>query len=886
MQRKMFAKKLIGAVLSAVFILALVPGTVPAFAQDGEFVAVSAGSGHTMAIKADGSLWTWGWNWDGQLGDGTQTEYNYYLQDDTKNNDKLTPVKIMDGVASVSAGGVHSMAIKTDGSLWAWGEGPLGDGTSVNRISPVKIMDGAASVSAGTLYTMAIKKDGSLWAWGNNLNGQLGDGTTENRLSPVKIMDGVAFVSAGDTHTMAIKTDGTLWAWGSNYWGELGDGAHSEYNNSTAAWTEDRGRLSPYKIMDGVAAVSAGFGYTMAVKTDGSLWAWGNNCNCQLGDGTTESRPSPVKVMDGVAAVSAGLNYTMAIKTDGSLWAWGKNDYGQLGCGTQSIYDVYTFGVVEDFNRVDPVKIMDNAASVSTGSTHAAVIKTDGSLWLWGNNNRGQLGNGMTTNRLIPTRLRDRIIIPDEATAVGKLYALGLFRGVGGNADAQPDFDLGRAPTRTEAVTMLVRLLGKEAEAQNGVWATPFTDVPDWAKPYVGYAYANGLTGGTSPTTFGGGAPVTASQYIAFILRALGYSERTGDFSWDKAWPLSDKLGFTDGRYTAAAQDITRGDVAVISYSALFAAHKDSGKTLLEILVETGAVTQEMASGAALNNPEPPPDVTPVTAEVVGTNGDATGARQAAEVETPDPYADNSDLQGGFGVRLPLTKSGGGGKLSFTVETSAEDTILPTDADGSTYGQNFLYCGFFGKTQNNKDVICDIGLGYAEMTGTGLYCWKPYFIIAVNGVKYQDTKETDGDGGIPLIWYRNGYILGSAINVEVGISASPADPSKSRVLLRTEGDAYHANHYGSGGEKRIIQLTYIDVPKINPPSSWKIVASCAFNEPEDSITSAFVYGVFKDIKVDGSTPDFGVTDRKYGYDVKDYNGISGEYLLQVYKGIG
>lgn len=175
-----------------------------------------------------------------------------------------------------------------------------------------------------------------------------------------------------------------------------------------------------------------------------------------------------------------------------------------------------------------------------------------------------------------------------EATdAANTLHNLGLFNGTGTNADGTPIYDLDRAPSRFEAVTMLVRLLGKEAEAKAGTWDTPFTDVVDWAKPYVGYAYANGLTAGTSETTFGGEATVTASQYLTFVLRALGYSSNT-DFKWDAAWELSDKIGMTDGRYHMNYSNFSRGDVAIISNSALYAKLADSDKKLIDVFNENG----------------------------------------------------------------------------------------------------------------------------------------------------------------------------------------------------------------------------------------------------------------------------------------------------------
>ena len=171
----------------------------------------------------------------------------------------------------------------------------------------------------------------------------------------------------------------------------------------------------------------------------------------------------------------------------------------------------------------------------------------------------------------------------EAAGAADTLYALGLFKGTGTDADGKPVFDLDRAPTRAEAVTMLVRLLGKESEAKSGSWTTPFTDVAAWAKPYVGYAYANGLTTGVGKGLFGGGRPVTAAQYLTFVLRALGYESGT-DFSWDTAWTLTDALGITNGQYHAGTNNsFLRADAALVSVCALGAAAKD-GKTLYEAI--------------------------------------------------------------------------------------------------------------------------------------------------------------------------------------------------------------------------------------------------------------------------------------------------------------
>jgi hypothetical protein len=195
----------------------------------------------------------------------------------------------------------------------------------------------------------------------------------------------------------------------------------------------------------------------------------------------------------------------------------------------------------------------------------------------------------------------------DKAVAAANaLHELGLFNGTGTDANGNPVYDLDRAPSRHEAVTMLVRLLGKETEAQNGTWNTPFSDVAEWAKPYVGYAYTNGLTAGTSATTFGGNGTVTAAQYITFVLRALGY-ESGVDFQWDKSWELSDSIGLTNGEYNANTSKFTRGDVAIISNNALQLPLKGSDVLLCDTIntSDTSALSADKITGTWYNTDLP-----------------------------------------------------------------------------------------------------------------------------------------------------------------------------------------------------------------------------------------------------------------------------------------
>ncbi len=231
-----------------------------------DVTSASAGIEHSLIVKTDGTLWTVGSNADGELGDGTTTH-------------RSTPLQIMDDVASASAGYNHSMIVKTDGTLWAVGgrsSGQLGDGTpgqtdnyTWSRSTPVNVMSGVRSVSAGSLNTMIVKKDGTLWAVGNNNGGELGVGDTIDRDIPVQVMSDVSTVELGSFHTMIIKTDGTLWAMGDNSRGQLGVGDTID-------------RFTPVQVMSNVSSVSLGVNHTMIIKTDGTLWAMGDNYYGQL----------------------------------------------------------------------------------------------------------------------------------------------------------------------------------------------------------------------------------------------------------------------------------------------------------------------------------------------------------------------------------------------------------------------------------------------------------------------------------------------------------------------------------------------------------------------------------------------------------------------------
>lgn len=417
--------------------------------------AISAGGHHVLALKADGTVWSWGANDTGQLGtnDGPA---------------RAAPAAVpgLGSVAAIVAGYGHSVVLKVDGTVWAWGDNSfaqLGDGTQVNRSSPVPItgLSNIVAVAAGRLHSFALQSDGTLWAWGADFFQQLGDGGFMTQLRPIRVtMPGpVARIVASDYASAAVLADGSLWRWG---YGAgpvfpsasvptrvaglpavaevaLGFGHLVATTPGGDAWVlgaNDRGQLGIGNLdgsavprangLTGVTMLAANTATNFALLSDGSLRAWGSNIFATLGDGTKANRLAPVPAGGAghYVAIAAGEYFGIALDDAGGVWQWGRNDAGQSGDGgsqqlTQLVQvpkldhalgvslTAKSGAVLKSDGTVwtlggEMVPNLAGVAAVAIGSAHSAALKSDGTVWMWGANESGQLGNGTSTFGALP----------------------------------------------------------------------------------------------------------------------------------------------------------------------------------------------------------------------------------------------------------------------------------------------------------------------------------------------------------------------------------------------------------------------------------------------------------------------------------------------------
>lgn len=325
----------------------------------------AGGFEHTVTLKTDGTVWEWG-NAE-RLGARSAQAGRPLLSDAT--------------AVSAASGHYHSYAIRADGTVWAWGSndhGQLGPAAGDHVDDPVQIpgLEGVVALAAGVFHALALKADGTVWSWGPNWYGQLGDGTDQGRRTPTVVpgLAGVREVAAGFFHSMALLGDGSVRRWGG-------------FGDTSDAYPIRDASLTPITVtgLSDVAAITAGGSHGAALRKDGSVWCWGYDTEGQLG-GASESDGyalAPVRVvgLPSARSLAAGGAFTLALCEDRTVWAWGSNTYGQLGVANGGV-------------RQAPLRVPNVAdvVQIAAGTKHAIAVTADGKVWTWGSDDHGQLG--------------------------------------------------------------------------------------------------------------------------------------------------------------------------------------------------------------------------------------------------------------------------------------------------------------------------------------------------------------------------------------------------------------------------------------------------------------------------------------------------------------
>ncbi len=390
-----------------------------------QIAQVAAGNNSfSLVLDTNGDVWSWGNNRYGQLGNATNSGSNYA---------NPTPTKVVSSVkfSQIAAGYNHSLAIDTNGDIWAWGHnlyGQLGvatnSGTNAPVTAPNKVTSDVkfAQIVAGHYHSMAIDTNGDTWAWGSNQYGQLGNASSANDPHPVpdRVDSAVQFsqISAGWVHSVALDDNGDVWTWGSNRYGQLGNTTNSGTTNSNPV---------PTKVDIGVdfGQISGGYNHSLALDTNGDVWGWGHNQYGQLGNttnnGSLNPNPAPTKMISSVkfSKISAGYYHSMAIdNSNGDAWAWGHNLYGQLG---------NTENVGTTTPNPAPLKVITNAkfSQIAAGyHSSLAIDETDIEAWSWGWNYYGQLGYLTNVGTTVANPNPTKVFLSSETFTSGAVTSI------------------------------------------------------------------------------------------------------------------------------------------------------------------------------------------------------------------------------------------------------------------------------------------------------------------------------------------------------------------------------------------------------------------------------------------------------------------------------
>ena len=505
------------------FLGAVLPATTAA-----EFTTepmISAGGSHTVALRSDGTVWAWGFNNHGQVGDGTRTN-------------RRIPVRVqyLSNITAIAAGNFHTVALRNDGTVWIWGliwdhnftDAPTRSHTPIQ----VQGLSNVTAIAAGWGYTLVLRDDGTVWILGRDLSNPFGDHSTIDHYTPIQVqgLSNITAIVAGWLHAAVLRDDGTIWAWGDNWDGRLGDGTTTN-------------RHIPVQIqgLSNVTAIAAGYRHTVVLKNNGTVWTMGANDYGQLGNSPSDwdiyqTRPAQVQGLSDITAITAGAWHAVTLRNDGTVWAWGQNWSGQLGDDTT-------------WSRYTPMQVqnLSDVKKIVAGFGQTIAFRNDGTVWAWGRNRDGELGDGTNQNRYTPAPVlgprgigyldlteRTPLGLPFDDVpeshwaynAITFVCSRSLMQGTTASVFA-PDERL----TRAMATTILHRLAGE--------WEVPFypmfDDVPEglWFSTAVTWASTRWIVDGTGQGIFAPHAPITREQLVTMLYRHARYMRFSTEVSDD-----------------------------------------------------------------------------------------------------------------------------------------------------------------------------------------------------------------------------------------------------------------------------------------------------------------------------------------------------------------
>ncbi len=393
--------------------------------------SIGAGHRHSLALTCDGEVYAWGDNGACQSGvpsdDPTQSTNPILVR---------VPVlleRLPGRAVEVVGGNEHSLALMSDGTVYAWGDNTVGQlgnhDKSYTVCTPQQVtgpggvgyLTGITQLAAGSMHSLAVKEDGTLWAWGEGGHGQLGIHSDNDHTVPYQVvgpgnvgyLTDVVDVAAGEDHSLALKRDGTVYAWGAGGHGQLG--IHTKDDHTVPYQVHGPGDVG---YLSGIIKVAAGANFSLALRGDGTLWAWGEGGYGQLGIDTKDDHTIPYQVhgldnvgyLTDVVDVAAGQHHTLALKNDGTVYAWGGNFYGQLGIYSNEGQTVH--------NQVHGADYLTGIIDVAAGDAHSLALRNDGTVWAWGWGQEGQLGIHSNNDHTHPYQVHG----PDN---VGYLTGMG-----------------------------------------------------------------------------------------------------------------------------------------------------------------------------------------------------------------------------------------------------------------------------------------------------------------------------------------------------------------------------------------------------------------------------------------------------------------------------